>query len=622
MRSPRPGGRWSGGGKFQVESSRSTSVALLPGVTTVCRFQAEDAAGNESEIQEVKIRRLNLQVDLLRLASPDGVYGNLARIQGVLRVEGERRPALRYFVNGELVQPEPLAGEGDMLLSSGGVPSGDGGIPFVAALRLPNPAMNTIEVRYAWKGGPPKPFAVPAQITGVNVKAPAVAFAVEPPKYTNNPRLRVEGRVEPVFEDLELYLDCVGKGNAKLQVSRISPEPPVGVFSHELELEADRENTFRVVCFYRKEQLPASPLSFSIFCDTRKPRLADRVRFEARENRLELAISPGEELQQLRVREIWPGSEDGPWRPAEWDLASFTYRYSARFPQSPVSFQLELTDLAGNVAVFEEAFHPSGIASKKAGGTLDLPESEPVPALAGTEEGSGASGSLRPVSRARGVTWIVSPFLEELRMDFVPFGHERWEMARIEVPERAWFQFLREAKGRASLRQGSLDMPMVLQDESPELLREFVKWFGERSDDGYVYEIPTADQWIEAFTGAPPDAVRERMRAWFAGKGAPGFVSNPRVRYGQNVVLAIGSRPENRTPTGLLDMEANVQEIVRVGEELQVIGGSNRDAAPSEIETRCLAPRPYDAKARIFQGAVTGFRLCRRPASASAEKER
>lgn len=617
------------GGKFdRLENPRSTVVVLPPGVTTACRFYAKDAAGNQSGIQEIKIRRLNLEVDLFRLASPDGVYGNLARVQGVLKVEGDQRPALRYFVNGEAVRPEPTPGEGEMLLVSPGRSSAEGAVPFAATLRLPNPTTNAIEVRYAWNDNPPKPFARPAQISDVKVRAPSVTLAVKPPTYTNSVRLRIEGRVEPTFDELELYLDCLGKGHTRLQTNRVSPEPPVGLFSEEIALEPDRENSFRIVCFYRKEQLPESPLSFSIFCDTRPPRLADRVRFEPRENRLELSISPAEELQQLRVREVGGGGQEGAWRGADWDLPSFTYRYTTRLPQSPVQFQLELTDLAGNVAVVEEVFSPSGAsiaaASKvpaMAGESSSGGSPSPPASPAGREEGPPPAVSARSVARAAGVQWIVSPFLEELGMDFVPFGHERWEMARIEVPERAWSEFLREAKGRRSLRPGAADLPMTLREESPDLVREFVKWFGQRSGDGYVYEIPTAEQWLEAFAGVPAASAPERVRAWFAG-GPSGFVASPRARYGQNVVLAIGSRPENRTPTGLLDMEANVQEIVRVGEELKVIGGSNRDSDPRAIESRCLSPRPYDPSAQVFQGAVTGLRLCRRPASTSGEKER
>jgi formylglycine-generating enzyme required for sulfatase activity len=206
-------------------------------------------------------------------------------------------------------------------------------------------------------------------------------------------------------------------------------------------------------------------------------------------------------------------------------------------------------------------------------------------------------------------------------MEFVPFGHERWEMSRTEVPERAWNTFLREQKGMSIRSSGRVDYPMTLGDESPDLLREFVQWFGERSADGYVYSIPTVERWITAFSGTC-DAARaaDFARAWFRGDRVAStstrFNPSPRQRYGFNRLLPVGSRPENRTPTGLLDMVANVQEIVLEGEVPKVIGGSNRDASTSVLEANCLAPRPYDTNTRDFQGAFTGFRLCRRPALA------
>ena len=193
-------------------------------------------------------------------------------------------------------------------------------------------------------------------------------------------------------------------------------------------------------------------------------------------------------------------------------------------------------------------------------------------------------------------------------------------MARAEVSERAWFRFLRETKLAETAGVGRLDFPMTMDDHSPELLRDFVKWFGEKSRDGYVYEVPTKEQWFTAFCGVSGmEKAYEAISAWFQGSNAGeprGFQPNPGVRYGLNRVSALGARKENRTPTGLLDMEANVQEVVSDGEVFKVIGGSNRDADPGKILLHCLQASPYGADERTLQGKITGFRLCRRPAKA------
>src|SRR5512139_2580004 len=109
------------------------------------------------------------------------------------------------------------------------------------------------------------------------------------------------------------------------------------------------------------------------------------------------------------------------------------------------------------------------------------------------------------------------------------------------------------------------------------------------------------------------DKAYEEITDWFQGSNAAeprGFQPSPGVRYGLNLLSALGARKENRTPTGLLDMEANVQEIVSDGEVFKVIGGSNRDPDPGKILDHCLLPRPYGTDERTLQGRITGFRLC------------
>ena len=88
------------------------------------------------------------------------------------------------------------------------------------------------------------------------------------------------------------------------------------------------------------------------------------------------------------------------------------------------------------------------------------------------------------------------------------------------------------------------------------------------------------------------------------------------MRYGVNKVTGVGSRQENRTPTGLLDMESNVQELVLDGEVFMAIGASNRDSGVKVMLDHCLQPRRYDTDAQTHQGRLTGVRLLRKPQEA------
>ena len=77
--------------------------------------------------------------------------------------------------------------------------------------------------------------------------------------------------------------------------------------------------------------------------------------------------------------------------------------------------------------------------------------------------------------------------------------------------------------------------------------------------------------------------------------------------------FTIGSRPENATPTGLLDMESNLQEIV-LGQygSLFVIGGYNAHRE-SELQRKCTDHRLYATGAEDWAGKYTGFRVVRKP---------
>jgi len=336
---------------------------------------------------------------------------------------------------------------------------------------------------------------------------------------------------------------------------------------------------------------------------------------------LYVTIRPAEELRQLRIQEIsgaeLPGLGHRPeWRVVDPDSLSPVYKYVTMLPQRPITFRIEMTDLASNVEYKDQPFSPPlapggsvGSASflEKASGRLaDVP---------GSRSDGQESGPSSRATGSQGVTLITSRFLEEMEMEFVPVGQDRLEMGRAEVPERAWFRFLRD-KNYGETRQGSTNYPMTLGDFSPSLLREFVKWFEEKSSDGYTYSIPTQEQWMAAFCAAgDPAEARDKITEWFLGsrKDQQRFEPHPEVLYGVNKVYPIGSRKENRTPTGLLDMESNVQEVVQDGDGFRVIGGSNQEDE-REILKHCLEARPFGELERGAQGRMTGFRLCRKPA--------
>ena len=84
-------------------------------------------------------------------------------------------------------------------------------------------------------------------------------------------------------------------------------------------------------------------------------------------------------------------------------------------------------------------------------------------------------------------------------------------------------------------------------------------------EDGYEYFIPSPDQWKRAFIGL--DEVGEATNGivkWFIDdNGYKGNKFTPLTdeKYALNRVSKIRSRQENMTPTGLFDMESNLQEI-------------------------------------------------------------
>jgi hypothetical protein len=453
-------------------------------------------------------------------------------------------------------------------------------------------------------------------IDGVKVPAPEVHLEGLADR-TRERTIRIDGRVDPYFDDLRVQIVQKGKAAKSLQLI-VDKGGSTAKFSQEVVLvHGDNPLTFKA--FYKTDLLGASRSARAIFSDQQLPRLTQPLRFDAAGDYLYVTLEPSEDLSLVRVMQAVGRSQSGVWKKVDQNAETGFYSFPATVPTRSVTFWVELTDIAGNTATVSEYYRFKREEVAGAGFTpLSLQGGGPLVSdgqggISGVDSGEGF-----PRRLAEGVTLISSRFIEELAMEFVPFGQQRLEMSRYEVPERAWFQFLRET-GRGNFGGGRVTLPMVLGALSPDLLREFAKWFESHSADGYAYSIPTVTHWLMAFVGVTDvDRARDGVREWFQGtdSGRHHFNPEPAVRYGVNKVTGVGSRQENRTPTGLLDMESNVQELVLDGEVFMAIGASNRDSGVKVMLDHCLQPRRYDTDAQTHQGRLTGVRLLRKPQEA------
>lgn len=584
-----------GGEKQRIADPARWRVTLVPGQN---RFQvaAADELGNESA-RVVRIDRLRLDVvkfEIDRMAG--GVVGNRAAVRGELNLErpagltlerGLGVPVLRYLVNGQLVVPEEAA-----------APTGESPL-FKALLFLPRQS-NVIELRYQWGDDTLRPFAVANAARLVQeVPAPRVELA-DLPHETRVTSLMVSGRVRPYFEGLEVHLLHEQMGSYRLQ---LRPGQGEAAFSELRDLVENKLNRFTVTCVYGGQALsPAGP-SAAVYCDINPPRLLDPVEFrpEPQGNTLQVVVVPSEEpLQSLSMK-----GPEGEWR----RLSSRNDgRYVAQVPvpREKVEFQFKMIDLAGNETVVTQVcpvFEPGQVAGAEGA------EGRTQPGVAREGEGALVTGSKRRTVKR-------SETLRELELDFVAYGGlSAEEMGVSEVNQKAWNAFLRDRLGQKT-PEGDPRKPMTIGERfDPELLTYFAHWLTEKSDDGYRYHVPTANQWTCAFSGSayPPEAG-EALRRWFRGDDPRRrFNASPRSRYGVNEVLNIGERPENRTPTGILDMESNVQEIVRDDTGLwYVIGGYNL-LRENDLLHFCAQKRLYSTATESWAGKFTGFRLARRP---------
>jgi serine/threonine protein kinase len=621
-------------GRRRIEDPQSWKVQLSPGVDNVFRLHALDAAGNRSRDVEVSLRRYRLEWKLIEVLS---VTGNVAHIQGTLRFEGGVSPRLRFLVNERLtdfVWPDaapalafvtavieslaapalaPLdkfAGPASAPLPAGAMDQ----VAFKASLPLDR-AINTLEMRYSWNDGPPKPFAQVCSLSRVKAAAPHVVL--DPyERRTRLPRLALGGRVDPFFDGLRMRLENQGKTLTEVE---LAPDGSGGArFLEELSLSTrpgEEHNRIAIKFSYADAPLlePAAPV-IEVYYDNLRPRY-DPLRFERDGGDLLVWIQPNEELSSLQVRAVAGEGDTGMYQqllPEPTSPSSLPI-YCWRLPQADRARELvlELTDLAGNTFLKEEYYSPLALESAVAELASSAPRSGGWPEAQRWTPGEGRGrGEPQP-----GTVIIRSAFLEEMGLSFVTFGADRFEMGETEVTEKVWNRFLRD-RGRAGAASygGRKDHPMVIADQPVNLLKEFAVWFQEQAADGYQYFVPSASQWLCAFAGTR-DAreATDRIRAWFDAS----FIAKPGERYGFVIASKVRSRPENATPSGLFDMESNVQELVfKDGEELfAVIGGHNQLVYREDILKHCLSIRPFNEGQQIMLGKVTGFRLCRRPAT-------
>ena len=453
---------------------------------------------------------------------------------------------------------------------------------------------NTIEVLYSFNGYPPRPFEQSLPIPGVNVSSPTVSLS---PKYERTAlrKLPLNGVVTPYFEGLSMTVETLGRGTSRVVLEKFGRGNSAG-FTHEVDLLPDISNTIFFKFHYEKDPLPQSDDRIVVYCDTEPPGLREPVEFEVVQEWLNVTILPNEPLRQLRIKESSHGEGMGAFVVVEPLQGTKSYRHNIALPVRLTEFQIELVDRAGHESLVHAVW----------GEHLDV-------ALAHGR--GGPAGALRGDGPRVGVVHA-SEFVRRVGLEFRPFGFspDRLEMSHTEVTELAWTEFLR-GRGRNDVAAGSARLPMTLDQEPPELIYEFVRWFERNADDGFTYFIPSVVEWKQAFSGAnDPAQANAEIAKWFSGGREDNrqFDSSPKERYGYNRVSNVGSRRENATPTGFLDMESNVQEIVLDGDLFYVIGGDNSDTSADRMTEACLRPRLYSQREAAMGGALTGLRLCRK----------
>ncbi|MBN1441378.1 MAG: hypothetical protein JXA90_01655, partial [Planctomycetes bacterium] len=620
--------------EIRIDNPAAWRIALdSPGEELTFVAYAVDRAGNKSEEVKLNVIRRRLEIFPFEVVEK---RGNVATVQGKLRFEGERVLEegpdvgldLRFMVNGTLADTAWVPAADGITSSPETVEgSAQGAIAFQATVLL-GQAVNNVEVLYSWNGSKPRPFPKPVRHTNLRVDPPLILIDALP-EVTNQSEISVSGHLEPYFDGLALQINTpIGFQRLPLDIAG-----RMAFFSRTVRLLRDQENEISFTVHYKDSQiLGSSDHAYKVFCDMRSPTCQDVFLREEYADRMVLQVNASEGLSRLKGRITGGRRETGAVEPLESgaleDLAidpvkatwePVAYRVEVRQPyRSQSRIQLELTDLAGNTDTQEELIlrAPDSLVSAAAVRR----------AIAEGGEGGEEPGSIQTAKASfrSGTIDFWSPFLEEMGMSFVPFGNQRLEMSEKEVPEFAWFRYLREI-GESIGTPGERQVPMVLGDRPVNLVRGFVKWFEEQTDDGYAYFVPTVDQWVCAFAGrSDPVLAREEIAEWFSpdpdasryARMGKCFTETPTPRYGLNKLQESGSRPANISPSGLLDMEANVQELViqqEGGSLFFVIGGHEQLRTRSDFLSHCQTARRFGEDQQSLQTKFTGLRLCRRP---------
>ncbi len=573
------------GAEFEIDNPLQWTATLARGPNLFLVF-AEDHLGNRSEKKKVSVTRLHLDVSPFELDRQSS-QGNRVTVEGTVVVEGPMFPKLAFFVNENQIQDAE---------HEFGQPTRD--FPhFRTTVRLPR-FSNSVEVRYEW-GKEIFPFSPPKVLTSVEVAAPEIVLDPRPPGRTSQTSVVLSGSVTPYFEGLTVTLDQKG---GSIRTIALKPETAgrraTATFQETVLLSPNKTNQIELRSHYDGRTLGEVPQAAAIYCDTTPPDVLE-FGFGQSGAFLHVRVTPLEELAQLRIRQ----GDNGPWQLLVVEPEGY-YLHIVDLPARKTSFSVEMTDLVGNVnAVTRDCDVFEADGSFAIGGPEE--EARPLP------------GSVRDsdvdVQRATSAKLL----LEELGIEFTGYGSRGEEMSATEIPERAWFAYLVERRHR-DVERGSRTSPAIVgTDFGEELVLGFVEWLEEQLDDGYDYYVPTPGQWRAAFLGSrdPADATRD-IQGWFQGT-YPGWRFDPRpeVRYGINRVLSIGSRRKNQTVTGLLDMESNLQEIVRSEDGTwYVIGGWNTQRE-YELRDSCLAERPLKSSLEDFRRKFTGLRIGRRPRS-------
>ena len=566
-----------GAARFPIHDHQQWTLPLVEGRNSFLVY-AKDNFGNESSPTKLEITRLQLAVHQFERVR-ETARGTRVEVQGVLNVEGTVVPDIHFFLNDSHVS-DPQQARGQLSRES---PS------FRTTLTLPR-FRNKIEVRYEW-GGEIFPFSPPAIIPDVEVVAPHIVLLPEPPNRTKEDSVRLVGIVRPYFPGLTLTLfhKKVGTWSLTLRPDE-SNGPDAAEFRRDVYLSPNALNEFQFVPEYDGEVLASNLPPFTIYCDTTDPDLED-VNFDPKGMNLHIRLTPSESLSLLRIRE----ADQENWA-TEFVMPNGDYLRITELPAAPTTFTVEMTDLVGNVNEVTRRCQMFDLTSVEESPSSFKGETEELVAVLSREE--------------------ADAILKMLGITFKEYGKDGESMMTTELPERALNTYLSESQIRPDIGEGSLQLPAVVGEtfDGAQVVG-FVTWLNEKVNDGFEYYIPTADQWRASFMNSedPGNAVRD-IEDWFQGRHPTwSFDPFPNVNYGKNKVSPIGSRKENMTMSGLLDMESNLQEIVRGKDSSWLVIGGWNTLRPIMLRTKCTHERHLKASLNGYEHKYTGLRLGRRP---------